>query len=214
MTHAPRRPTPRSPARSSATGSCVDADRPGARSPRDARRDGDPRQAQASLHAAHSTSVTSSSSINAEKVKLTGNKLDKKQFRRHTGYPGGLVEIPYRRAPRDASRTRDRAAPSRGCSRRAGSAVSCVTSSRSTRARSTRTSRRSPKPLDVDGPIPCPRRAPPAAKPRKPPKEKKAKTALEGADEEVLAGQEEADRPQEADGAEEHAARREGRRDR
>jgi large subunit ribosomal protein L13 len=35
--------------------------------------------------------------INAEKVKLTGNKLDKKQFRRHTGYPGGLVEIPYRR---------------------------------------------------------------------------------------------------------------------
>jgi large subunit ribosomal protein L13 len=35
--------------------------------------------------------------INAEKVKLTGNKLDKKQFRRHTGYPGGLVEIPYRK---------------------------------------------------------------------------------------------------------------------
>jgi large subunit ribosomal protein L13 len=35
--------------------------------------------------------------INAAKVKLTGNKLDKKQFRRHTGYPGGLVEIPYRR---------------------------------------------------------------------------------------------------------------------
>jgi large subunit ribosomal protein L13 len=35
--------------------------------------------------------------INAEKVKLTGNKLDAKQFRRHTGYPGGLVEIPYRR---------------------------------------------------------------------------------------------------------------------
>jgi hypothetical protein len=30
-------------------------------------------------------------------VKLTGNKLDSKQFRRHTGYPGGLVEIPYRR---------------------------------------------------------------------------------------------------------------------
>jgi large subunit ribosomal protein L13 len=35
--------------------------------------------------------------VNAEKVKLTGNKLDRKQFRRHTGYPGGLVEIPYRR---------------------------------------------------------------------------------------------------------------------
>ncbi len=35
--------------------------------------------------------------INAEKVKLTGNKLESKQFRRHTGYPGGLVEIPYKR---------------------------------------------------------------------------------------------------------------------
>jgi large subunit ribosomal protein L13 len=35
--------------------------------------------------------------VNAEKVKLTGAKLDKKLFRRHTGYPGGLVEIPYRR---------------------------------------------------------------------------------------------------------------------
>jgi large subunit ribosomal protein L13 len=35
--------------------------------------------------------------INAEKVKLTGNKLEKKQYRRHTGYPGGLVEIPYGR---------------------------------------------------------------------------------------------------------------------
>lgn len=35
--------------------------------------------------------------VNAEKVKLTGQKLDDKLFRRHTGYPGGLVEIPYRR---------------------------------------------------------------------------------------------------------------------
>ena len=35
--------------------------------------------------------------INAAKVKLTGNKLEKKQYRRHTGYPGGLVEIPYGR---------------------------------------------------------------------------------------------------------------------
>jgi large subunit ribosomal protein L13 len=35
--------------------------------------------------------------VNAGKVKLTGNKLDKKLFRRHSGYPGGLKEIPYRR---------------------------------------------------------------------------------------------------------------------
>jgi large subunit ribosomal protein L13 len=33
----------------------------------------------------------------AETVKLTGNKLDNKMFRRHTGYPGGLISIPYRR---------------------------------------------------------------------------------------------------------------------
>ena len=33
--------------------------------------------------------------VNAAKVKLTGNKLERKRFRRHTGYPGGLVEIPY-----------------------------------------------------------------------------------------------------------------------
>ncbi len=28
--------------------------------------------------------------INAEKVKLTGNKLDDKIYYRHTGYPGGI----------------------------------------------------------------------------------------------------------------------------
>jgi large subunit ribosomal protein L13 len=31
--------------------------------------------------------------INAEKVKLTGNKLQDKKYRHHTGYPGGLKEI-------------------------------------------------------------------------------------------------------------------------
>jgi large subunit ribosomal protein L13 len=30
--------------------------------------------------------------INAEKVKLTGNKLKDKRYHRHTGYPGGLRE--------------------------------------------------------------------------------------------------------------------------
>ena len=30
---------------------------------------------------------------NCEKVKMTGNKLDEKMYRRHTGYPGGLDEI-------------------------------------------------------------------------------------------------------------------------
>lgn len=28
--------------------------------------------------------------VNAEKIQLTGGKMDKKLYRRHTGYPGGL----------------------------------------------------------------------------------------------------------------------------
>lgn len=34
--------------------------------------------------------------INAEKIRLTGNKLSQKMYRRHTGYPGGLKEMDYR----------------------------------------------------------------------------------------------------------------------
>ncbi len=34
--------------------------------------------------------------INAEKVVLTGNKLDQKMYYRHSGYPGGLKEMTYR----------------------------------------------------------------------------------------------------------------------
>ena len=34
--------------------------------------------------------------INAEKAVLTGNKLDQKYYRRHTGYIGGLKEVRYR----------------------------------------------------------------------------------------------------------------------
>ena len=30
--------------------------------------------------------------INAEKIHMTGGKLDKKVYQHHTGYPGGLVE--------------------------------------------------------------------------------------------------------------------------
>lgn len=35
--------------------------------------------------------------INAEKVHLTGKKLDNEVYRYHTGHPGGLKEISYRR---------------------------------------------------------------------------------------------------------------------
>ncbi len=35
--------------------------------------------------------------LNAAKVRLTGNKEDQKVYRRHSGYPGGLVEITARK---------------------------------------------------------------------------------------------------------------------
>ncbi|MDB4698786.1 50S ribosomal protein L13 [Candidatus Latescibacteria bacterium] len=35
--------------------------------------------------------------INAEKIKITGNKAEQKVYYRHTGYPGGLRTTPYRR---------------------------------------------------------------------------------------------------------------------
>ena len=36
--------------------------------------------------------------INAEKIKLTGQKLDQKVYRWHTRFPGGLRELPARKA--------------------------------------------------------------------------------------------------------------------
>ncbi len=35
--------------------------------------------------------------INADKIRLTGNKLEQKMYRHHSGYPGGLKEIPAKR---------------------------------------------------------------------------------------------------------------------
>jgi len=35
--------------------------------------------------------------INAERVRLTGNKAEQKVYRHHSGFPGGLKEIPFRR---------------------------------------------------------------------------------------------------------------------
>lgn len=34
--------------------------------------------------------------INADKIRVTGNKLDDKMYYRHSGYPGGLTEITLR----------------------------------------------------------------------------------------------------------------------
>ena len=33
--------------------------------------------------------------INADKVKLSGNKLEQKEYVRHTGYPGGLKSVTF-----------------------------------------------------------------------------------------------------------------------
>ncbi|CAG8499616.1 2853_t:CDS:10, partial [Ambispora leptoticha] len=35
--------------------------------------------------------------INAKEIKVTGRKAEQKLYRHHTGYPGGLKEIPYKR---------------------------------------------------------------------------------------------------------------------
>lgn len=35
--------------------------------------------------------------INAEKIKVTGRRLDQKKYYRHSGYPGGLTEVTLRR---------------------------------------------------------------------------------------------------------------------
>ena len=35
--------------------------------------------------------------INADKVRLTGRKADTKVYYRHSGYPGGLKAVPFRR---------------------------------------------------------------------------------------------------------------------
>src|ERR1019366_9956467 len=34
--------------------------------------------------------------INAERIRLTGNKIDQKIYRHHSGWPGGLKEVPIR----------------------------------------------------------------------------------------------------------------------
>src|SRR6184192_461206 len=35
--------------------------------------------------------------INANKIRMTGNKVDQKMYYSHSGYPGGLKEIPAKR---------------------------------------------------------------------------------------------------------------------
>jgi large subunit ribosomal protein L13 len=39
--------------------------------------------------------------INADKVRLTGNKLEQKVYHTHSGYPGGLKTVPMKRVRED-----------------------------------------------------------------------------------------------------------------
>jgi large subunit ribosomal protein L13 len=58
--------------------------------------------------------------VNAGKIALTGAKLDKKFYYRHSGIPGGFRAESYRHLLE-----RDPTLPFAGCSRRASSAATC-----------------------------------------------------------------------------------------
>jgi len=80
--------------------------------------------------------------LNASKVRLTGRKEDQKLYRRHSGYPGGLVEVAAKkvRATRRPSWSKR---PSRACCPRPNSASTCSGYCAFTRVTSIRTRRRS-----------------------------------------------------------------------
>jgi large subunit ribosomal protein L13 len=113
--------------------------------------------------------------VNAEKVKLTGNKLDKKKFRRHTGYPGGLVEIPYRRLlETHPERAIEQAVYGMLPKGRLGRQLR--TKLKVYKGPEHPHTSQKPEALGVSGPIPVYVDPPPPMKPRKP-KEKKASTS-------------------------------------
>ena len=81
--------------------------------------------------------------INAEKVALTGQKLQKKMAYRHSGYPGGLSAMTYEELlEKNPTRAVEKAV--RGMLPKNPSVAPSSPSSRSTRAPSTRTLRSSP----------------------------------------------------------------------
>ena len=71
--------------------------------------------------------------VNAEKIVVTGNKLDEKIYWRHSGYPGG-IKASRSGTCSHAGPKRSCAAPSRACCRTTGSGRAAVRSSRSTPA--------------------------------------------------------------------------------
>ena len=81
--------------------------------------------------------------VNAEKVALSGNKLQDKRAYRHSGYPGGHPFGDLRRTAGQAPRAGDREGGQGHAARRIRWAGTCSASSRSTRGRITRTRRSS-----------------------------------------------------------------------
>ena len=58
--------------------------------------------------------------VNAEKIAVTGNKLEQKLYYRHSGYPGGLKSRTLRSSSTAIRRTSS-GTPSRACCRAIGS---------------------------------------------------------------------------------------------
>ena len=51
--------------------------------------------------------------INADKIKMTGNKVEQKVYYSHSGYPGGLKEVPAKRVRESQARMDDSRSDSR-----------------------------------------------------------------------------------------------------
>ena len=64
--------------------------------------------------------------VNADKVRLTGQKEDDKMYRRHSGYPGGLKESKAKKTAPDPSGADDRTGRFRACFRKPSSASRCT----------------------------------------------------------------------------------------
>jgi large subunit ribosomal protein L13 len=118
--------------------------------------------------------------INAEKVKLTGAKLDDKMYIRHSEYPGGLRQMPYRRLleihpERAIEKAVKGMLPHNTLGRSQLRKLKVYAGTEHPHAS------QKPKPLDVSGPIPVTmERVPVREKIERKPKPKKAPAAKAG----------------------------------
>ena len=111
--------------------------------------------------------------VNAEKVHVTGKKLEQKIYYRHSGYPGGLRERTLAEQLAAAPRGGAAQGGARACCPRTGWPPPSCASSRSTPGRSIRTRPRTPIPLEdrtlvADRPAVSPTAAPASARTRWP----------------------------------------------